>query len=65
MKLQAPDTVGLVSPSGLVQEFWVKSQEKVFTMTTLSLFLGTTRVLAERAVQTNEKRTTYPREARA
>jgi len=58
MRLQALDTVDLVSPSGLVQEFWVKWQEKVFTMTTLHLFPA-------HAVQKNEKRTTYPREARA
>lgn len=65
MKLQALDTAGLVSPSGLVQEFWVKLQEKVFTMTTLYLFGGSTHILAALAVQSNEMRTTYPREARA
>jgi len=65
MKLQALDTADLVSPSGLVQEFWVKLQEEVFTMTPLYLLLGSTQILAAHAVRSNEKRTTYPREARA
>lgn len=53
MKLQAPDTVDLVSPSGLVQEFWVKLQEKVFTTTTLYRFQGSTPILAAHAVQSD------------
>ena len=65
MKLQALDSADLVSPSGLVQEFWVKLQEEAFTMTTLYLLLASTRTVAAHAVQSNEKRTTYPREARA
>lgn len=65
MKLQALGTVDLVSPSGLVQEFWVKLQEKVFTMTTLHIFLGSTHILQHILFKIMKKRTTYPREARA